>query len=165
MELSESSSIESDKPTQERNQTTCEWFMHLKKTYGLSVLAMISFVYFSMGFRVLLGLTIKDLFKTQLKLQPAESQIYTSIIEIPWSMKFLVGIFVDNWKILGKDQRNYLKIWGLMMWFSLKLFRSNWNNRINMIKNGVQPTISLLVHTSKGFLVTALAMARICCQV
>ena len=123
MELSESSSIESDRPTQERNQTTCEWFMHLKKTYGLSVLAMISFVYFSMGFRVLLGLTIKDLFKTQLKLQPAESQIYTSIIEIPWSMKFLVGIFVDNWKILGKDQRNYLKIWGLMMWFSLLLLQ------------------------------------------
>ena len=123
MELSESNSPAADKTKEERKQTIYEWFKHLKKTYGFSVLAMISFVYFSMGFRVLLGLTIKDLFKTQLKLQPAESQIYTSIIDIPWSMKFLVGIFVDNWKVLGKDQRNYLKIWGLMMWFSLLLLQ------------------------------------------
>ena len=107
METSEANHKEGEVTTEERNHTSFQWFMHLKNTYGISVLAMISFIYFSMGFRVLYGLTIKDLFKTQLKLQPAESQIFTSIIEIPWSMKFIFGIFVDNWKLFGKDQRNY----------------------------------------------------------
>ena len=53
----------------------------------------------------------------------------------------------------------YLLIkWLILVWF-IKLFRSIWNNRINMIIDGVQQTISLLVHTSKEFLVTALTNA------
>ena len=81
------------------------------------------FVYFTMGFRVLFSLTMKDLFKLYMGLEPVESQFFSAIIAFPWSMKFFLGIFVDNFKFWGSTRNFYLKIAGIVMWLWLILIQ------------------------------------------
>jgi len=72
-----------------------------------------------MGFRALLTLTIKDLFKHYLNLEPAEAQYFSSIMYLPWALKVFIGMFVDNVKILNSSRNIYLKISGAIMMISL----------------------------------------------
>ena len=46
----------------DRKLTISQWVEHCKDTYGVSALSLLTFVYFTMGFKVLFSLTIKDLF-------------------------------------------------------------------------------------------------------
>lgn len=46
-----------------RNLTLKQWFEHIYATYGFSVTALLVFVFFNMGLRILINLTIKDYFK------------------------------------------------------------------------------------------------------
>lgn len=68
-----------------------------------------------MGFRVLFSLTMKDLFKHYLDLEPSEAQYFSSIIYLPWGLKVFIGMFVDNVKIFGSARNIYLKISGVIM--------------------------------------------------
>lgn len=106
-------------PLPPRNWSIKEWIQHFKDTYGVSVLALLIFVYFNMGFRVLFTLTMKDLFKHYLKLEPAEAQFFSSIIFLPWGLKVFIGMFIDNIRILGSKRNIYLKVSGIMMALSL----------------------------------------------
>ena len=47
----------------ERNLSIMQWIKHIHATYGFSVFFLLVYVYFNMGLRVLLDLTIKDYFK------------------------------------------------------------------------------------------------------
>lgn len=106
-------------PTPSRNWTIRQWIKHFQDTYGMSVLALLIFVYFNMGFRVLYTLTMKDLFKHYLGLEPAEAQFFSSIIFLPWGLKVFIGMFIDNIRILGSKRNIYLKVSGIMMALSL----------------------------------------------
>jgi len=98
-----------------RSYSIAGWYRHFRDTYGCSVLLLLVFVYFNMGFRVLFSLTMKDLFKHYLKLEPAEAQFFSSIIALPWGLKLFIGIFVDNVKLFGSARNIYLKISGVVM--------------------------------------------------
>jgi len=92
-----------------------QWFQHFKDTYGLPYLFLLTFIYFNIGFSVLFGLTIKDLFKRYLELEPAEAQFFNSIITLPWGFKVLFGIFIDNVRIFGSVRTIHLKFSGVIM--------------------------------------------------
>lgn len=55
-----------------------------------------------------------DLFKQYLKLEPAEMQLLTSIICMPWSLKVIYGLIADNVPICGSKRRTYIAINGLL---------------------------------------------------
>lgn len=57
-----------------------------------------------------MDLTILDLFKHYLNLQPSESQLMNSIISIPWSIKLFYGLISDNFPVFGSKRRSYLII-------------------------------------------------------
>jgi len=61
--------------------------------------------YFLQGFKVFLFLSVKDLFKQYLKLEPNESQFYSSLISLPWSFKILYGLLSDNVPLCGGSRR------------------------------------------------------------
>jgi hypothetical protein len=69
------------------NYSIKQWILHYKNTYGISVCLLLTFVYFNMGFRALLSLTVKDLFKHYLELEPTEAQFFSAAIYFPWGLK------------------------------------------------------------------------------
>lgn len=98
-----------------RRRTFKGWIRHFRDTYTPSSLALLMFVYFNMGFRVLFMLTMKDLFKNYLHLEPAEAQYFTSCVTLPWSFKIFIGTFIDNVPIAGSRRTAYIKISGVVM--------------------------------------------------
>ena len=44
---------------------------------------------FIQGFRQLLDLTLLNIYKEKMNMEPAELQVYMAIIQIPWSLKFI----------------------------------------------------------------------------
>lgn len=102
-----------------RNYTCKEWVEHFKTTYGASIVTLLLFAYFNMGFRVMYLLSVKDLFKMYLGLEPAEAQLFSSLIALPAALKILYGLLVDNVTILGSSRNNYLKLCGMVMVLSL----------------------------------------------
>lgn len=98
--------------TSSRNMSVSQWYYHFKNTYGYSALALLMYVYFNMGFRVLYNLTMKDLFKHYLELEPAEAQYFSSVVFLPWGLKIFIGMFVDNVQIMGSKRNIYCKISG-----------------------------------------------------
>ena len=102
-----------------RNYTCREWVEHFKTTYGASIVTLLLFAYFNMGFRVMYLLSVKDLFKMYLGLEPAEAQLFSSLIALPAALKILYGLLVDNVTILGSSRNNYLKLCGMVMVLSL----------------------------------------------
>jgi MFS family permease len=70
--------------------------------------------YFAQGFRTFIDLSVMDLFKDYLKLEPAEMQVLTSIICFPWSLKPIYGLIADNLPIFGSKRRSYVALSGLM---------------------------------------------------
>jgi hypothetical protein len=69
------------------------------------VLVVMCLAYFLQGFKVFLFLSVKDLFKQYLKLEPNESQFYSSLISLPWSFKILYGLLSDNLPLCGGSRR------------------------------------------------------------
>jgi hypothetical protein len=63
---------------------------------------------------VFLGLTVKDYFKHYLNLQPAESQYFSSLMDLPWTLKVFYGMISDNVPILGSHRNSYLKLTGVL---------------------------------------------------
>ncbi|CAI2367375.1 unnamed protein product [Moneuplotes crassus] len=106
-----------------RNRSIIQWVQHFKQTYGVPYMVLLSAVFFNIGFSVLSDLTIKDLFKHYLNLEPSEAQFFSSVIAFPWGFKVLFGFFIDNVKIFGSVRTIHLKISGIMMAVSLLLLR------------------------------------------
>lgn len=104
-----------------RNYTWAEWVNHFKRTYGASVIVLLIFAYFNLGFRVMYILSLKDLFKMYLGLEPAEAQLFSSLISLPIALKILYGLMVDNIKFFHNSRKNYLKWCGVVMVLSLFL--------------------------------------------
>ena len=59
---------------------------------------------------MLLDLTLMNIFKDKLNLQPAEVQLYMGIISIPWSFRVLYGFLSDNIYIFSSRRRNHILI-------------------------------------------------------
>ena len=56
-----------------------------------------------------------------MKLEPAEAQMYSSLISLPITLKVVYGLVIDNVKIFGSSRNNYLKLCGVIMVASLVL--------------------------------------------
>lgn len=74
-----------------------------------------------------MGLSMLDLFKDYLHLQPAEMQVMSAIISFPWCIKLLYGLIADNIPIFGSRRRSYLVINGIIAFLAL----------VPLIPNGV----------------------------
>ena len=74
----------------------------------------VSFSYFNQGFKTFMDLSMMDLFKHYLFLQPAEMQFYSSIISFPWCIKLFYGLLSDNLPIFGSKRRSYLILNGIL---------------------------------------------------
>lgn len=76
-------------------------------------------IYFVQGFKTFIDLSIMDLFKEYLKLEPAEMQVLTSIINFPWSIKVVYGLLADNVPLCGSKRRSYISLNGIMQFLFL----------------------------------------------
>lgn len=97
----------------------CEWFVNLKVKFGWGVLILIGFVNFMQGFKVFLALSIKDLFKHYMHLEPDEAQFFSSFLGLSWSMKLFYGLFVDNISLCGSHRKSYVRLNGVLMFCCL----------------------------------------------
>ena len=66
-------------------------------------------IYFCTGFRMMLVLVVKDLFRLYLHLDPAETQLFSSIMVIPLSFKPIYGIIADNVIFFGQRRISYIR--------------------------------------------------------
>ena len=85
----------------------------------MSILLLMFYLYFFQGFKVFLVLTFKDYQKTILKLQPDESQYFTTIVGIPWIFKIVFGLIADNFSLFGSYRNSYLRVTALLQFLSL----------------------------------------------
>ena len=56
----------------------------------------------------MLDLTLLNIFKEKLNMEPAELQVYMAIISIPWSLKFLYQIMSEMFDQNMQVQKGYL---------------------------------------------------------
>ena len=60
-----------------------------------------------------------DLFKQYLRLETAEMQLLTSIINFPWSIKVVYGLLADNVPLCGSKRRSYIGLNGVLQFLML----------------------------------------------
>jgi len=59
-------------------------------------------------------LAYQDMFANYYKLQPAYTQLLTTVIFFPWVTKFIYGIVSDTFPIFGSRKKSWLFIMGLI---------------------------------------------------
>lgn len=69
---------------------------------------------FNHGLWVSAILALKDYYKDYLHLDPGESQLYITIVYIPWSFKILYGLISDNVPLFGSKRKSWLIIMGAL---------------------------------------------------
>ena len=89
--------------------------------YDPSFLLVQGLVFFCQGFKVFLELSVRDLFKQYLHLEPNEAQFLQSIIALPWCFKIVYGLIADNLPICGSHRRAYIMVNGLTQCFVMWL--------------------------------------------
>ncbi|XP_042518988.1 probable folate-biopterin transporter 4 [Macadamia integrifolia] len=100
------------------------WLKQLQAAYGFSFLWLISLVYFIQGFRSFVWTAVSYQLKDGLNLSPSASQLVSSVVFFPWSIKPLYGILSDCIPILGRKRIPYLfisTILSLFPWLILGL--------------------------------------------
>ena len=70
--------------------------------------------YFNGGLKYLFGLATMDLFKNYYELEPTQGAIYSSMIMIPWAIKFIYGIVSDTIPLFGSRKKSWLLIMALI---------------------------------------------------
>ena len=93
----------------------------MSKTYDSTYLACFGACQFNHGLKSFIDLSVMDLYKDYLKIQPAEMQMLGSITSFPWCIKILYGLIADNVPICGSRRRVYICINALMSFFFLIL--------------------------------------------
>ena len=59
-------------------------------------------------------ISVQDLFRQYLKLDPGIMTYYTTIVGLPWSIKIVYGLISDNVPIMGAKRKPYIIIMGLI---------------------------------------------------
>jgi len=60
------------------------------------------------GFEILLDLTLLNIYKNLMKLEPAEVTAFIGMNAFPWSFKIIYGFISDNFLILGSRRRGHI---------------------------------------------------------
>ena len=63
---------------------------------------------FAQGFKCFLDLSLLNLYKEVMKLEPAEVQAFIGVIAIPWSFKIIYGFASDNLQVFNSKRRGHL---------------------------------------------------------
>ena len=89
--------------------------------YDRNFLIVYGIQYANAGLKFLLILALQDLFKNYYDLEPTQSQFYTTIIWVPWQLKFVYGIIADSFSICGSRKRAWILLWGVVQILSLSI--------------------------------------------
>uniref|UniRef100_A0A1D1YWC3 5'-methylthioadenosine/S-adenosylhomocysteine nucleosidase n=1 Tax=Anthurium amnicola TaxID=1678845 RepID=A0A1D1YWC3_9ARAE len=111
------------------------WANHMRATFGASFLWLVSFVYFTQGFRSFVWAAVSYQLKDILKLSPSASQFVVSAAFFPWSIKPFYGILSDCIPIGGRKRVPYLvisTILSLFPWVVLGLISFLRNSHISL---------------------------------
>lgn len=76
--------------------------------FDQSFLVVIIICNFTQGFKQFLDLSLLNLYKDIMKLEPAEVQAYMGIIAIPWSFKIVYGFMSDNLTVFNSKRRGHI---------------------------------------------------------
>ena len=82
--------------------------------YDRSFMIAYTLQYVNGGTKNLLGLSMIDLTKNEYNVGMAETTFAMSIIWMPWTLKFVLGIFSDNITLCGSRRRLYLFFMGII---------------------------------------------------
>ena len=119
-----------------------QWINDLFNKYDKSFLFVLGLVFFSQGFKVFIELSVKDLFKHYMLMEPNDSQIMISIITLPWCFKIFYGLIADNFAIFGSRRRAYIILNGLIQCCSLWALAFT-NNKNKLMVTGLLTLNSL----------------------
>ena len=75
--------------------------------------------YFTAGFKQIIFVGTNFLFKDHYKLDPSTAQKYFAIINLPYAIKIVYGLIVDNVVICGSRKKAFIIIGSLMHFISL----------------------------------------------
>ncbi|CAA6656571.1 unnamed protein product [Spirodela intermedia] len=109
------------------------WVSRMRSAFGASFLWLVSFVYFTQGFRSFVWTAVSYQLKDILKLSPSASQFVVSAAFFPWSIKPFYGILSDCIPIRGRKRVPYLiiaTILSLFPWVVLGLISTLRNSHI-----------------------------------
>ena len=110
---------------------------------------------FTEGLSSIASLAISYYFKNTLKVSPARSSFFQSLISLPYIFQPLFGLISDIYPIMGYKRRTYLMISGLIScftWISLSIVTTSQNLAVNiLILNSLSETF--IYACSRGILV------------
>jgi MFS family permease len=103
-------------------------------------------VFFCQGFKIFLELSVRDLFKQYLNLEPNHAQFLTSVIALPWCFKIVYGLIADNLPIFGSHRRAYIMVNGLTQCFVMYLLSLHFTATNGVGMNASYVTVLLTVN-------------------
>lgn len=104
--------------------TPVKWFrMLVEELHWSFVLGVVIVHGISQGIGTGLGrVSTQYYMKDVQKVQPSESQVYHGIIQIPWILKPLWGLFTDVVPVFGYQRRPYFIFAGKLLFYSIFVF-------------------------------------------
>ena len=82
--------------------------------YDRNFLTVYGIAYANAGLKFLQSLALQDLFKNYYVLTPTETQLYITLIWLPWSFKFVYGVTADSVRICGSRKKSWIMIFGFL---------------------------------------------------
>ncbi|XP_021892943.1 probable folate-biopterin transporter 4 [Carica papaya] len=113
-----------------------QWLKQLKASFGFAFIWLVCLIYFTQGFRSFVWTAVSYQLKDKLKLSPSASQLVSSIVFFPWSIKPLYGIVSDCIPIKGRKRIPYLVIstvLSLVPWLMLGLNATLRGSRLYLV--------------------------------
>ena len=90
-----------------------------KVPFDRSFINFFNYQNFNHGMFILIILSFKDFGKGYLMVEPANMQVYMSVIMMPWSFKIIYGIVSDNTASVGISRRAWIILTGAIQFLSL----------------------------------------------
>jgi BT1 family len=101
----------------------------------------------------IVSLAYLNMFTSQYKLEPSETQYLSSLIMLPWSPKLVYGILIDTFPIFGSRKRNYLILMSVIMTITSSL--------VALVKFQEASSVAILL-TLMGFSVAVIDGLMVC---
>ena len=82
--------------------------------YDRNFLIVYGVQYSNAGLKFLQTIALQDLFKNYYELEPSQTQLFITLVWVPWSLKLIYGVLADSIQICGSRKKAWIVLWGLI---------------------------------------------------
>lgn len=110
------SNFDTNRPRGSQRKGCCSNFyiFELFEIYDKNFLFALGLQYLNTGMKAMTTLAFLDLFRSQYKLEPTETQSLTAMMTLSWTPKLFYGIISDTFPICGTRKKSYIIVMGLL---------------------------------------------------